>query len=346
MNKGVHIIDNSNPAQPINKVFISIPGNIDIAVKGSTLYADMFTDLLSIDISDPLHARFVSRIPQVFPERIYGPNWVALSDTSKVIVDWVKKDTTVTVSATDDNLLCRGCVWLMAGTANTTQTVKSATGGVAGSMARFSIVDNYLYAVNNFQLNAINIETSNQPKLVNTVGAGWNIETIYPFQDKLFLGSSVGMHIFSIADPKNPVRLGGFAHARACDPVVTDGDYAYVTLRTGSFCMGTSNQLDVVNVKNLSSPTLTKTYPMTQPHGLAKDGNLLFICDGTDGLKVYDAADPSNIKLLQHLKGMETYDVIALQRTLMLVTKSGLMQYDYSNPSSLKLLSQLLVTAQ
>ena len=36
---------------------------------------------------------------------------------------------------------------------------------------------------------------------------------------------------------------------------------------------------------------------MTNPHGLTKDNNLLFICDGKDGLKMYDAADPLNIVL-------------------------------------------------
>ena len=55
VNKGVHIIDNSNPSAPVNKAFINIPGNIDIAVKGNILYADLYTDLLAIDISDPMN---------------------------------------------------------------------------------------------------------------------------------------------------------------------------------------------------------------------------------------------------------------------------------------------------
>src|SRR5690606_8339027 len=40
VNKGVHVIDNTNPASPVNKRFINIPGNVDIAVKGNFLYAD------------------------------------------------------------------------------------------------------------------------------------------------------------------------------------------------------------------------------------------------------------------------------------------------------------------
>ena len=56
VDKGIHIIDNSNPSSPKNIAFIDIPGNEDLAVKGNTLYADLYTDLVTLDISDPLHA--------------------------------------------------------------------------------------------------------------------------------------------------------------------------------------------------------------------------------------------------------------------------------------------------
>src|SRR5689334_1957959 len=46
MNKGVHIIDDSDPSNPVDKAFIDIPGNLDIAVKGNILYADMYQDLV------------------------------------------------------------------------------------------------------------------------------------------------------------------------------------------------------------------------------------------------------------------------------------------------------------
>ncbi len=42
VNRGIHIIDNSNPAQPKNVAFIPIPGNVDLAVNGNTLYADLY----------------------------------------------------------------------------------------------------------------------------------------------------------------------------------------------------------------------------------------------------------------------------------------------------------------
>ncbi len=340
INKGVHIIDNSNPANPNPVGFISIPGNIDIAVKGNTLFADLYTDLLSIDISDPLHAKLTKVVPNVFPERQYQNGF--RPDSTKVIIDWIKKDTTVDWQ---DNTIMRGCPNCMFALSADAANKSFAPGnpGLGGSMSRFAIVNDYLYAVNLYSLGVLNIAQPAQPVKLSTTNIGSNIETIYPFKDKLFIGSSAGLFIYDISNATVPVRKSQFTHARACDPVVADDNYAYVTLRTGSFCVGTNNQLDVINVQNILAPSLVRTYSMTNPHGLSKDGNILFLCDGKDGLKVYDASNPADIKLLQHLKGLETFDAIAWNKNLIVVATGGLYQYDYSNASSLKLLSKIAV---
>src|SRR5688572_15216924 len=45
--KGIHIIDNQNPASPVRKSFLAIPGNYELAVKGNVLYADSYMDLVA-----------------------------------------------------------------------------------------------------------------------------------------------------------------------------------------------------------------------------------------------------------------------------------------------------------
>lgn len=42
-----------NPSDPINRAFVKIPGNIDLAVRGNILYADLGVDLVAIDIANP-----------------------------------------------------------------------------------------------------------------------------------------------------------------------------------------------------------------------------------------------------------------------------------------------------
>ncbi len=50
--EGVHIFDNSDPSNPVNEKFISIPGNVDVAIKNSYMYADMGVGLVTIDIAN------------------------------------------------------------------------------------------------------------------------------------------------------------------------------------------------------------------------------------------------------------------------------------------------------
>lgn len=339
VDKGVHIIDNSNPDNPIAKAFIDIPGNLDIAVKANTLYADMYGDLVAVDITDPLNVKLMKDIPNIFPERSYGNGLIA--DNTRVIVDWIRKDTTVEVQPAGNfivlNYSNNGLGLLTGPSANKTAS------GVAGSMARFSIVNDYLYAVDHHFLKSISISNGNDPKLIATTNAGWDIETIYPFKDKLFLGSMGGMFIFDISNPASPVSVSQFVHARACDPVVADDNYAYVTLRAGTTCGPTNNELQVIDIKNLASPSLLKTYSMTDPHGLSKDGNTIFICDGLGGLKIYNASDVSNLQLIKQITGIETYDVIAFNGNALVVTMDGLYQYDYSNLSNIHLRSKIII---
>lgn len=86
---------------------------------------------------------------------------------------------------------------------------------------------------------------------------------------------------------------------------------------------------------------LVKTYKMYNPHGLSKDEDLLFICDGKDGLKIYDAANINDIKIKKHFPKLETYDVIAMNNIALVVAKDGLYQFDYSNVDEIKLISKL-----
>jgi len=344
IDKGIHIIDNSNPTLPIPKSFIAIPGNLDIAVKGNTLYADLGTDLVVIDITNPLAARFEKFIPFVFPYRNYGNGFIG--DSTRIIVDWIRKDTTVDISSYS-RLYKRGDMMLYSSAASVTGPTGKSAGapGIAGSMARFSIVNDYMYCVNNSQLRSFNISNTLNPVqvAVNNIGS-WTIETIYPFKDKLFIGTTNGMFMYNITNPAVPTAAGQFMHARACDPVIVDGDYAYVTLQNAGNCGGTVNVLDVINVSNLSAPLLTKSYPMSRPHGLSKDGNLLFICDGFDGLKMYDATNPAAIVLKKQISGLETYDAIAWNDNLIVVAKDGLYQYDYSTPGALVQRSKISVS--
>ena len=346
IDKGIHIIDNSNPAQPKNIGFINIPGNMDLAVKGNTLYADLYTALVAIDITDPNHIVVKKVIESAFPHRYY--NGYFTPDSTKVIASWEKRDTTVTEKGRlgmekNAGLLFYSAAGLNSQSSSSSSSSSSSPYGAGGSMARFALINNTLYTVGNSDLNVFNISNLSDPAYVTNKNIGWNIETIYPVQNKLFIGSATGMFIYDVSNPSNPKQEGQFSHFTSCDPVIADGQYAYVTLRTGNRCNGFVNELDVVDISDLSNPKLKKSYSMANPHGLSKDGNILFVCNGNNGLEIYNAANAASLQPVKTFGGIDTYDVIAFNGIAIVVAKNGLYQYDYSDINNISLLSKITI---
>ena len=68
--KGVHIIDNSNPSSPNTLGFIRVPGCMDVAVKDNIMFVDNATDLVEIDISNPINPTVLSRSRNIFPDLV------------------------------------------------------------------------------------------------------------------------------------------------------------------------------------------------------------------------------------------------------------------------------------
>ena len=143
------------------------------------------------------------------------------------------------------------------------------------------------------------------------------------------------MYIYSIDNPADPEYVSEFNHATACDPVVADDDFAYVTLRTGTECWGELNELNVISLENIQNPQLMEVVQMTGPWGLGLDADrdLLFVCDGDNGLKVFNVENPLDINNagIQHIQGVASRDVIPLDGRLMMIADDGLYQYDYSS---------------
>jgi hypothetical protein len=209
-------------------------------------------------------------------------------------------------------------------------------------MARFALLNDRMYTVDYSRMKVFNTAVPAVPVYVKeTATIGFMIETIFPFGNNLFIGSMNGMYIYDVTNKDNPIQKGSFAHARVCDPVISDGNYAYVTLRNGSKCAGYINQLDVVDIGNITKPSLLKSYMLTNPHGLSKDGNTLLICDGADGLKLFDAANAAAIKQLSVVPGMDAYDVITVNGLAIVSAADGLYLINYTQPTSPKIVGSI-----
>jgi hypothetical protein len=350
--RGIHVIDNSNPASPVKKSFITIPGNYDLSIRNTILYADSYIDLVALDISDVNNVVEVSRLENIFGS--YNSMGFYADAQRGVVTDWVEiKNVTINKSECESRIEQWGGIFLQDGIGMPRNMAFSAQAsispvnstGVGGSMARFTINENHLYMLDGGNIHTADISIPAAPEKTSSQYLAWDIETIFPYGDKLFIGARSGMHIFDLSTPENPVKITTYMHINSCDPVVVSGDYAYVTLRSGTQCEGFTNQLEVLDISTITSPKLLKVYPMKNPHGLGIDDSLLFICDGDAGLKIYNASDKMNIdkKMVKHYKDINAYDVIPYNGVLMLIGKDGVFQYDYSNPSSIKKLSHIKI---
>jgi len=327
--EGIHIYNNVNPGAPVNIAFVQIPGNIDLAIHNNVLYADSFIDLLAFDISNVSNIKQVKRVNDVF-KQVYSLG------VQKYL--YITKDTLVKKQTNKGGVLYEAASY-------SSSSSKSGSSGQGGSMARFTLMNDYLYTVGMNDLSLFDVKTASNPSFIKSISLGLGVETIFPYENKLFIGTNTGMHIFNAADAANPVKLSTYSHVFACDPVAVQGKYAFVTLRTGNMCRQAMNQLEVVDIEDPSKPKQVAVFPMQNPHGLSVSGNNLFLCEGAFGIKSFNIDNKNEIgkNMLQHLSTIKSFDVIAGPKSLIVTGEDGVFQFDYRNAANLRQLSIIKV---
>lgn len=333
--QGIHIIDNSDPKVPQALSYLKIPGNEDVSIKNNYLFADSATDLVVFDLSNILNIQVVERLEDVFSVYDYRiPNDAQYADfnnydfENNIVVGW--KIVQERREILDNNFVTND-----AGSFNSSE---SSNVGIGGSLARFQIVEDYLYAVGSARMSIFNISNLANPTLETIQDSGWNIETMFYADDHLYLGASHGMYIYSLENPASPSYVSQFLHWNGCDPVVVDGDYAYLTLRGGNACGQLESVLEVIDVSDKTNPKLVARHTLDNPYGLGFKNSNLFVCDGTSGLKVFDKTDPSNLEQIQSFSNIHAKDVIPLNNSLLMIGEGVLNQYQYKG-EELQLLS-------
>ena len=345
--EGIHIIDNHDPAHPQPVSFLRIPGNVDMAVRGNLLYADNGPDLVTVDISDPTNAKPTSRVRDAFRElpmpeagpleEAYQPNQ---RPANAVVVGWHKlaPNEGVPIKLTYPR---NGGIFYAANTSGSTAAAAPAGGtGKSGSLARFAILDKSLYTVDEQSLRLFDLRNPASPVAGPTLPLQFGVETIFPQDHYLFLGTQRGMYIFDVATPAAPRQVSYYQHVVSCDPVVVDGHYAYVTLRSGRTCGGGNTVIPVIDLTNPSQPQFARSYPMTGPQGLGAENNRLYVCD--NGLKTFDTSHAPALTALQQFDTPVT-DVIPNGDYLLAIGPAGLYQYRASG-TNLQQVSLLSIT--
>ncbi len=342
-NSGIHIFDNQNPVSPENLAFISLEGVNDISIKNNILYADNFMDIVVFDISQISDIQLLTikedvlAFYPVFPEESAGfiQNTYPSNDDEfvsgyeTIFMERAAVENNPDFWYQDDNP-----TFLEGGDlANTV--------GVGGSYAKFQIYNDALYILEDYWLKAFNISDYNEISLTAEVYMnGWFggvLETTYIQKEYLFIGATDGMHIVSLQDEFNPTYLSSFTHATGCDPVVVNGNTAYITIRGGNLCGSIEDQINVIDVSDISNPVEHSTYFLSSPYGLGVRNQTLYVCND-EGIHVFDVQNPTEILLINSYDA-NIKDVIALDSHLIGVGENVIYQFNYVNDFELDIIS-------
>src|SRR6476620_2290009 len=101
-------------------------------------------------------------------------------------------------------------VLLMISCGQQSQAPGSAGGatGKGGSTARMAIVGNYLYALSGDNLITFAVEDPETPIPLNRLQIPRGVETMFPFGQKLYLGSNGGLYIYDLKSAELPELEG------------------------------------------------------------------------------------------------------------------------------------------
>ena len=357
-NEGVHVVDNSNHAAPVNLHFINIPGSLDLTIIDDHLYSDMFSALVVFDISDVTQPDLIEdfTVEEIFYYNPYRTldtairlgesfaytQYESIDDSRGIVTGW---EVEIRQEPLEEQIMyLRLEDTAIAETASSDQVNGFNEVSTAGSMTRFLPIDRYLYTINFNELVLFSIGDNYQPTRFARLDTGTQAETLFQLNDLLFVGSTTGMLMYDVTSPSNPNYLNSIEHFRSCDPVVADENYAYVTLRGGTNCFTETNELQIIDIRTPEELSVVARQVMFNPHGLAIHEDYLLVCDGTAGLKVVDVTNRNEPEILSTDNIPFAYDIIVDFPSAIVVGEGVLYQYDLSNLPEIVKTNELVLT--
>ncbi len=305
---GIHVYAAARGSAPAYQGTIPLSGNSGVAVRDSVIYANSYGSILALRLNadctaDTLaivyEAPYCCTMPIDYIDEQYHSGW--------------------------------GCACSRA----VEYDAVPLSSGTGSSYAVFAVIDTFLYYVDGMSLVSMSVAVPESPRLLSTTYLSWDLETLFPTEDYLFVGAATGMYILNRRQyPATPTLISTFVHARACDPVVVQDTIAYLTLRSGTACGAFENALIAVSIADPSSPyELGRTIP-NQPYGLAVQDTLCYVGLGHSGYSLYDVTRPDSLLHVATWSTPATKDFIWDSTQLYLMGFSQIAAYDVSDPAN------------
>ncbi|MEM9848960.1 MAG: hypothetical protein AAF847_13820 [Bacteroidota bacterium] len=330
--KGIHVLDNSDPENPSMISFLNIPGNREFYVQGDVLYAESYYDMLKIDLSDIRQAQIDTRLEEAIAdvmtnnrgETLIGFNFEEVTEKVGInspIAQKIWGDQAFYYYDYTQSIIPPSAV---------PASFAGSSNSAIGTVNRIAFAEDHVYLISRSKLTTFSDQGTFEQ--LSSEQVGWDMETIYPDDGNLFVGTRNSMMVFNIENPSTPTFTSSFWHATSCDPVYPDGDIAYLTLRTGDFgnCPGDVNALIVLDISNVQVPTQVEEIAMQSPFGMTIINDYLYVGEGENGLKIFDVSDRRNPKLESSDTSVEAYDIIRHPNRndmILIAGTNGLQQY-------------------
>lgn len=353
--KGIHVLDNTNAEAPQPLYFMNIPGNREFFVKDNTIYGESYYDVVKIDISDITAPKLVSRLKNAFltDEVLNNKGEALVGFDFQEVTEEVALGSPIHQQASENNIVYFNHINSIIPPSAVPASFAGNSNSTSGTVNRITTYKDFVYFIS-FQ-KITTFQDNGQLALMSSTSVGnGDMETIFTKDNQLYIGARSSMLILGLENPEQPQMVGFFSHPNSCDPVYPYEDVIYLTLRSGDFggCFGDQNALWVLEATSLNNNVggwqvnqnirTLQQIDMKSPFGMTMIGDKLYVGEGANGLKIFDATNRRNLSLLSWDKSVQAYDIIPHpSRTdlILIAGPRGLGQYKISNNNSFDLLS-------
>ncbi|MFY0592223.1 hypothetical protein [Roseivirga sp.] len=206
--------------------------------------------------------------------------------------------------------------------------------GVGGSLAKFTISNNQVIVLNGSEVKQFDILSSGELSEKNTLQIFRQLETIFPYEDKILIGSSNAVYFLGFDSEGLLSVLSTYDHLTACDPVVASNGIAFSTLKVTDCRAGSEDLLEAIDISDIANPRVLRVYDTQSPFGLAIRGSFLFVCE-KGGLTMYSFNSEGNLTEMDFLTidGAIPLDIIVNGGYLIVRTSEGIYNVSYSDTS-------------
>jgi len=200
---------------------------------------------------------------------------------------------------------------------------------------------NYVYLGSNYHFEVIDVSSPSSPYRKSKVNSAGEVKGIFYSGGNYAYTSEAnfGFNIMNISNPSS-VSYAGYYDPPTndwCYNVAVSGNFAYITRQDAG-----GNHLWVVDISNISSPTLAKDYQITPTSaymwGIAISGNYAYIANGKNGLVILNISTPqSPVEVVRYQGGTVKGIVDVYVRgsfAYLADADQGLIILDISNPNN------------